>query len=122
MKFLKDVKAPYTMAVVILTALVAIYLLAHDALGVDKAAFMFAATLIGGFGSKALVAVMVNAMNTALVMVIAMLALVLAMIGFTDAAVFKDAAVEGITSGAAGSIIVVMDALLARHKPDELHQ
>ena len=94
----------------------ACYMMIHPHLGVEKAAFIFAATLIGGFGSKAIIAVMVHALWTTMVMVACTLGLLLVAITVTEDAVFKDAAVEGVASGAAGSIIVVIGALLERHQ------
>ena len=39
-------------------------------------------------------------------------------ITFTDASVFKDAAVEGLMAMSGGSLIVIVGALLERHRKD----
>ena len=114
--FLLAIKAPWVFLVVLAATAVAAYLLVHDGLGVEKAAYTFAAILIGGFLTKSLLAVAINAMRTMLLMVFCALLLIVVTITFTDAAVFKDAAVEGLLAFAGGSLIVLIGALLERLK------
>ena len=115
-EFIASNKAPWVSLVVLAVTAVAAYLLIHDGLGVEKAAYQFSAILIGGFLTKALIAVGIGAMRTMFLMVLAALALIVITITFTDASVFKDAAVEGLLAMAGGSLIVLIGALLERHK------
>ena len=55
-------------------------------------------------------------------MMAAALTLLMVAITVIDAAVFKDAAVEGLAYGVAGSIIVVIGALLERHQAEAKHK
>ena len=114
--WIKGIRAPYTFLMVIMATSAACYMLIHPNLGVEKAAFIFSAILMGGFGSKALLAVMIHALKTALLMMGCAILLLLVAITMTDADVFKDAAVEGVASGLGGSIIVIIGALLERHQ------
>ena len=103
---------------VLLATSASCYMMIHPHLGIEKAAFIFASILMFGFASKALLAVMIHALKTALLMVTCSLALLLIAITMTDAEVFKDAAVEGVASGVGGSVIVFIGALLERHQSD----
>ena len=114
--FFRGVKAPWVFALVALTTAVACYITIHDGLLIPKAAFQFSAVLIGGFIAKALLATMIGAYRTMFLMVASSLLLVVISLNFTDAGVFKDAAVEGLLVGIGGGIIVVIGALLERHK------
>ena len=115
-RFMQGIKAPWTFAVVMMATFTACYMVINEDLGVPKAAFQFSAILIGGFATKALLALNVVAMRTMLVMVFAALFLLLVNLTFTDADVFKDSAVEGLTSLVGGSLITLLGALLERHK------
>ena len=116
--FMSAFKAPYTLIVVLMATVAACYMMINPHLGVEKAAFSFTAVLVGGFGTKALLAVMIRALNTAVIMMACTLVLLLVAITATHAEIFKDAAVEGVANGVAGSIIVVVGALLERHRMD----
>ena len=116
--FMSAFKAPYTLIVVLMATAAACYMMIHPHLGVEKAAFGFTAVLVGGFGTKALLAVLIQAFKTAVIMVGCTLALLLVAITATNAEVFKDAAIEGVANGVAGSIIVVVGALLERHRSE----
>ena len=115
-RFLKSVKAPWVFAVVLMATFTACYMVINTELGVPKAAFGFSAILIGGFATKALLALNVNAMKTMMFMVFAALFLLLVNLTFTDSNIFKDSAVEGLTNMVGGSLIVLIGALLERHK------
>ena len=116
MELLKNIKSPYAFIAVAMATLAAVVMLVHPHAGVESAAFKFAAALIGGFVVQASVAVMVKALKTVLLMIGAALLLLVTAITFTDASVFKDAAVETVALGAAGGVIVVINLLLERHK------
>ena len=111
-----SIKAPWVFLVVIMATLVAAYLTIHNGLGVEKAAFQFASILVGGFLTKTLLAIAIGAMRTMLLMVFCALLLIVVTITFTEAAVFKDAAVEGLMAMSGGSLIVIIGALLERHR------
>ena len=110
------IKAPWVFLVVVMATAVAAYLTIHNGLGVEKAAFQFSSILVGGFLTKSLLAVAIGAMRTVILMVFCGLMLIVVTITFTDASVFKDAAVEGLLAMAGGSLIVIIGALLERHK------
>ena len=115
---INSVKAPWVFMVVIMATAVAAYLTIHNGLGVEKAAFQFASILVGGFLTKTLLAIAIGAMRTMLLMVFCALLLIVVTITFTDASVFKDAAVEGLMSFSGGALIVIVGALLERHRTD----
>lgn len=115
-KFLSSIKAPWVFLVVLMATIVACYLVIYDGLGVEKAAFGFSSLIIGGFLTKSLLAVGINALRTMLLMVFCALLLLVVNVTFTDSAVFKDAAVEGLLSFAGGALIVLIGALLERQK------
>lgn len=114
--FLASIKAPWTFLVVLMATVVACYLVMNDGLGVGKAAFGFSSLLVGGYLSKALLALGIGAMRTMILMVFCALLLIVVNVQFTDSTVFKDAAVEGLLNFAGGSLIVLIGALLERHK------
>ena len=114
--FILGIKAPWVFTVVLMTTITAIYITANESLGIDQSAFKFNAVLIGGFLSKALLAIAIPAMRTMLLMVGSALLLAVVTLTFTDASSFKDAAVEGTLLMAAGSIVVIIGALLERLK------
>ena len=113
--FLREIKTPWTFAVVVMATAVAVFLTSYGE--IPKAAFQFSVILIGGFTAKALIAVMIGAMRTTMLMVFASLLLAVSTIVGTDAAAFKDAAVEGMLSYLAGGLVVLIGAMLERHQP-----
>ena len=117
--FMSAFKAPFALIVVFMATLAACYMMLNPHLGVEKAAFGFATILSGGFITKAVLAVAINALKSAVMMVAATLVLLLVAITATHAEVFKDAAVESVSYGIAGGIIVVVGALLERHRTDQ---
>ena len=63
---MRGFKAPYVLIAVVMATAAACYMMIHPHLGVEKAAYGFAAILAGGFGTKALLAVMIRALKTAI--------------------------------------------------------
>ena len=116
MSFWNSIKAPWVFIVVVMATAVAAYLTIHNGLGVEKAAYQFSAILVGGFLTKSLLAIGIDAMRTTIFMVFCALLLIVVTITFTDASVFKDAAVEGLMAMSGGSLIVIIGALLERHR------
>ena len=114
LSFLKEVKTPWTFSLVVMATAVACYLTLQGE--IPKAAFNFSSILIGGFITKSLIAVAIGAMRTMLLMAFCALLLVVVTITATDAAVFKDAAVDGMLSMAGGGLVVLIGALLERHR------
>ena len=115
---LKAIRAPWVFAVVLLTTAVATLLVVNGNLAVPEAAYGFAVLLIGGFLTKALLAVKIGALRTMFLMFSCALWLIVINVGFTDAAVFKDSAVAGLLNFAGGSTIVLIAALFERLKED----
>ena len=116
--FFKNLKAPYTFAVVGLSTAVALLLVVWPGLGVDEAAYKFSALLVGAFLIQAGMAVAVRALPTMLWMVVCALLLIVMNIFFTHAEVFKNSAVEGLLLGAGGALAVLIKGLLERHQID----
>ena len=119
---IRGFKAPYAVVIVAMATAAACYMMLNEHLGVEKAAFGFATILAGGFTAKAVLAVAIRALRSAVLMVAATLTLLLVAITATDATVFKDAAVESVAYGIAGMIIVVIGAFLERHQSEANHK
>lgn len=110
------VKAPWVFAIVLMATIVACFILLFT--DVPASGFQFSAILIGGFVSKALIAVQIGALRTVLLMVGSALLLIVVNLVGVDGSVFKDKAVEGLLSMAGGGIVVVIGALLERHQKE----
>ena len=113
---LKEIQAPWVFAIVLMATAVAIYLLTNKGLSIPHAAYGFSAILVGGFIGKALLTVGIGAMRTMMLLVTCTLTLVVVNVTYTDAGVFKDAAVEGMLNVVGGGTISVIGALLDRLK------
>ena len=113
--FLRKIEAPWAFALVVMCTAVAVTIAAAS-FGIPRAAYQFSAVLIGGYVSIALLAVAMGAMRTMFLMAFCALLLILVILIFTPAAVFKDAAVEGLLTMTAGGLLVLIKATIERHK------
>ena len=111
-----SVQAPWAFGLVVMCTSAAIWILVHDSIGIPKAAYQFASVLIGGYVSTALLAAGVGAMRTMFLLAFSALLLILFVLHFTPAAIFKDAAVEGLLTMTAGGLVILIKATLERHK------
>ena len=116
-KFLKELKTPWTFAVVSMATGAACYLTINPSLNIPGAAYQFSAILIGGFIAKSLIAISIGAMKTMLLMIGCSLLLIIVTISFTDVNVFKDSAIQGLLNVTGGGLVIVVGELLNRHKP-----
>ena len=111
-----DIQAPWSFGLVVMCTSVAIWILVHDGVEIPKAAFQFASVLIGGYVSTALLAAGVGAMRTMFLLAFSSLLLILFVLHFTPAAIFKDAAVEGLLTMTAGGLVILIKATLEKRK------
>ena len=114
------IKAHWVFSLVItVSAFTAWLLVANGHHGLEAAAYKFAVVIIGGLATKAVLAASVRAFPTMFLM--AQMAMFLAAIAlvFTDAAVFKDSAVEQMLLMLAGSLIMLIGELLGRFATDK---
>ena len=118
--FRSAIKAHWVFSLVITVSVFTAWLLvANGHHGLEAAAYKFAVVIIGGFATKAVLAASMRAFPTMFLMAqMAMLIAALALVS-TDAAVFKDSAVEQMLLMLAGSLIMLIGELLQRFQLNE---
>ena len=114
MTWLSKIKAPYAAVLVMILVAASIFLMAEGT--VDSTAFKVGAVLVGGFVTRAAIAVAIGALNTAILMVLSSFALLSCAIVLLHAETFKDHAIEGVAVGAATGALMVVGQMLERHK------
>ena len=113
---LRTIKAPWAFGLVAMSTTVAMYMVIHTGLGVPSAAYQFAAVLIGGFVSLALLAAGVGTMRVMSLLVACTLLLIVSVVNFTPDNIFKDKTLEGLFTATAGGLVVLIKAVLERHR------
>ena len=108
------ITAPWVFVVVCMATGTAVALMFSP--GMDEAGFTLGAILVGGFLAKALLTIPIQAFRTCLLMVAMAFLLILAAAYGVDPAVFKQAAMRELVTVAGGGVLVVIGALLERHK------
>jgi hypothetical protein len=114
--FGQRIQAPWAFGLIVMVTAFGVWILYHDSIQIPKAAYQFAAVLVGGYVSTALLAAGVGAMRTMFLLAFCALLLILCILHFTPSETFKDSAVEGLLTLTAGGLVVLIKATLERHK------
>lgn len=108
-------KAPYAALAVILVAGVSAALMMHG--GVDVLAFKVGSVFMGGLVVRSGLAIAVGAFNTAFLMLLAAMGILIGAVYMMDTTTFTDSAIEGAAIAGATGVLVALGEFLKRHDP-----